>query len=435
MRFLFVILCTLMASIAQAQLIPSLHFTTLNKGESALSLVWNLPADSLEQTRGFEAIAWAKFNSGAGRFTPREVANFRTINNIDLSIDATGRHLIITLQAPSANYTDMIVFFNEIWRSDAFSIDWFKRGLHNTKPRKQARFRRPEQVVAVLSNYAQFRQNKAKLDTDATLARISTKPDLLIINSRDNVPLDLAQDVADGLAPPRAHKSTPAPALSALPKGVIYVPDPDASETMIFIGEARKLTNDNDKALADTLYKYMGYGPGSEMFRIIRQQERAAYAPNLHFDRIYKDWFVMGLSATVAAEEWPRIYQLIADIYTKARLGKNTQQGLLDSKDHMLGTTFYSLRNNAAWLSARIMELHPNGIPNGQINLPELSARFDMDIGMINQKARDVIAPIDDLLIIIMGGDIDPKAVLGAKKYCILDIDAWLSECLAQLEN
>ena len=104
------------------------------------------------------------------------------------------------------------------------------------------------------------------------------------------------------------------------------------------MGRIQEFDTVTEQAQVDTLYKYMGYGPGSEMFRIVRQERRASYDPRSHFAQIGERLAITGLSATVPATDWPEIHGVIAQIYDDVRAGKNDQQGFEDSHNSMLNS-------------------------------------------------------------------------------------------------
>ena len=188
--------------------------------------------------------------------------------------------------------------------------------------------------------------------------------------------------------------------------------DPKATETLIFLANSQDFETELDHAMADTLYKYMGYGPGSEMFRIVRQEKRASYDPRSHFLQIENKSVISGLSATVPSESWFEIYKVIAQIYETTRSGENTLQGLENSKNSMLNSLITSLRRDPNWLVERYLELYPNEPPQGAIRLGILGASFDVKTQDLNDNAERVLKPLDEMLTIIYGGATPPPEEL-----------------------
>ena len=225
------------------------------------------------------------------------------------------------------------------------------------------------------------------------------------------------------------------PAPRPIPSGVIFMEDDDANEALVFVADGQSFADHNDMALANTVYRYMGYGAGSEMFTILRQEKRASYDPQSHFTEVAKQYAVMGLSANVEASKWYESYQTMAEIYSKARGGGNSQQGLEDSKNQMINVMIYDLRRTPNYLVERYLEDYPYAPPNGRVSLPGIGAAFDLDTTQINGRAAEVMAPIDEMLTIIIGGHTPPPEEMRANGYCELERGQPLRVCLEKLSE
>ena len=70
---------------------------SLNNNIAAASLVWTLNTQTKEQSRKLQAFLAAKISGPIGNKSVREIIDFRIINDINFSIEATPKHLILSL--------------------------------------------------------------------------------------------------------------------------------------------------------------------------------------------------------------------------------------------------------------------------------------------------------------------------------------------------
>ena len=103
------------------------EFATLDDDISSASLVWALNSKSKEQNRKFQAFLAAKINGPIGRKTVREIIDFRIINDINFSIDATPNHLILTVQSPKESFALAASHTNQILKNTTINETWLKR--------------------------------------------------------------------------------------------------------------------------------------------------------------------------------------------------------------------------------------------------------------------------------------------------------------------
>ena len=409
-------------------------FTTLSAPMVSATLVWNLHGETIAQSNALQSLLSAKLNSGTDDISTRESIDFRTINAVDFSVRATPEHLMLTVEAPAETFNAAAEHLNALLAAPGINDNWLKRQTRAFKSISSTRLRTPELLESELTDYALFTGDVPTLPAGSMHTEILRRPNQIILNSKDFDFTDTADTLLDGLISIEARLNDfPAPTRRQLPRGTIHLVDPDATETLIFMGRIQEFDTVTEQAQVDTLYKYMGYGPGSEMFRIVRQERRASYDPRSHFAQIGERLAITGLSATVPATDWPEIHGVIAQIYDDVRAGKNDQQGLEDSHNSMLNSMIYDLRRTPDWLVQRFLELSPIEPPKGRIQLDLINAAFDVNPVTLNDLAKDVLPNRNDMLNVIIGGAISPSAELRENGFCELQIGEPLTKCLDEL--
>jgi len=409
-------------------------FSSLTDGTAAATLVWNLHGETVAQSNALQAFLSAKINSGTDDISTRESVDFRTINAVDFMIRATPTHLMLTVQSPQETFRDAVAHLGALLAAPGINENWLKRQSHAFRSISSTRLRTPELLESELTDYALYTGDTPTLPWGSMHPEILRRPNQIILNAKDYDFGDTTDILQAGLIPIEARlNNEPIPKRRALPTGTIHLVDPNATETLVFMGRIHAFDSVTQQAQTDTLYKYMGYGPGSEMFRIVRQERRASYDPRSHFTQIGEQLAITGLSATVPSTDWPEIHGVIAQIYDDARAGKNNQQGLEDSHNAMLNSVIGDLRREPDWLARRYLELHPIEPPKGVISLDLLNASFDMNPATLNEFAKTVLPPRDDMLNVIIGGSIAPSADLRTHGFCELQIGEPLSKCLEAL--
>lgn len=409
-------------------------FSTLTRGMASASMVWELHADTYAQSIALQAFLSAKINSPTDDITTRDSIDFRTINNVDFSVSATPTQLIFTVQSPQETFNAAIEHVAALFSSAGVDPNWLKRQTYAFRPFSATRLRTPEMLEAELIRYANFTGNTPALTGDALNSEILRSPNQIILNAQEYEFGETADILMNSFDPYEATlNDTPPAPVRALPTGTIHLRDPDSTETLVFMGQVRDFETLTQQAQTDTLFNYMGYGPGSEMFRIVRQERRASYDPRSHFAQIGEKRAFTGLSATVPSPIWPEIYDLIAKIYDDTRAGQNTDQGLENSRNAMLNGLIGDLRREPDWLVKRYLELYPSAPPDGQIILGILDASFQMETSDLNAQAADILPAPENMITIIIGGEITPSAKLQENGFCALEIGQPLAKCLDQL--
>jgi len=409
-------------------------FSTLTNGMAAASLIWNMNSNSPAQYRALQAYLSAKVNSGTDKISTRESVDFRTINAVDFMVSATPTHLTLTVQAPHETFDLAVEHLNALLVSPGVNPNWLTRQTRAFDPISSTRLRTPELLEAELVEYALMPGTDDPIIGNDLELEVLRRPNHIILNAKDFDFGDTPQRILEGMFSFDATlNDNPAVERRALPSGTIHLADPDTTETLIFMGRIREFESVLEQAQVDTFYKYLGYGPGSEMFRIVRQEKRASYDPTSHFTQIGEQLAITGLSATVPSENWPEMHDVIAQIYDDARAGKNTQQGLDNSQDAMLNVMIGDLRREPTWLVDRYLELYPTTPPNGRINLDLVNAGFDMDASKLNDQAAEILPPREDMITIILGGTKTPNEEMRENGYCELPLGEPLAYCLDQL--
>jgi len=270
---------------------------------------------------------------------------------------------------------------------------------------------------------------------DAPIDSILRRPDQVITNGRDFNFGDTPDIVVSAFPPSDITPPAPPTLPRDLPSGVIFVEDDTSKEALIFLADTIPFETYDDQATINTLYRYMGYGPGSEMFTILRQEKRASYDPQSHFTEIGTRFAFMGLSANVEAAKWFESYETIAEIYRSARAGENSAQGLENSKNQMINVLAHGIRQEPNYLVSRYLELYPYDSPNGRLSIPMIASSFDLDAGLVNSEAARIMPSKENLLTIIIGGHEPPPEAMRASGYCTLEKGQPLQICLEKLSQ
>jgi hypothetical protein len=410
------------------------NFTTLSAPMVSATMVWNLNGETVEQSNALQAFLSAKLNSGTADITTRESIDFRTINAVEFSVRATPEHLMLTVQSPAETFDAAVEHLAALIAEPGINENWLKRQTRAFRSISSTRLRTPELLESELTNYALYTGDVPTLPSGSMRTEILRRPNHVILNAKEYDFDGTADTLIKDLFTVEARLNDfPAPKRRALPSGTIHLVDPNATETLVFMGRIQEFDDVTQQAQVDTLYKYMGYGPGSEMFRIVRQERRASYDPRSHFAQIGEQLAITGLSATVPSTDWPEIHAVIAQIYDDVRAGENDEQGLADSVDAMLNSIVYDLRREPDWLVQRYLEINPVEPPNGGIKLDLINAAFNTDSTTLNDIAADILPTRDDMLNIIIGGAISPSAEMRANGFCELQVGEPLTKCLDEL--
>ncbi|NRB35158.1 MAG: hypothetical protein HRU31_10495, partial [Rhodobacteraceae bacterium] len=271
------------------------------------------------------------------------------------------------------------------------------------------------------------------------------RPHQVILRSEDEVVRQRTVDLIRKLPAPSgsvfgrlgtwlADKAAGAGPDMRLPRGVIHVADPDSSEMLIMLVAARDFGSSKSLLGAHILTDYIGGSQGSEMFRIIRQEMRAAYDPRSDFAMIGPTQAVIGFSATVEASAWPEIYATITDMYQRVRQGGATPEGLELQKQRLDSRFYRKFFFDPVWGMTQYLWEYPTG-QAGEIRFPLFEAFATVTPQTMRREAETLLPPLDDFLLVLIGGGPAPSEDLTAQGYCQLSKGAPLQACLADLSQ
>jgi hypothetical protein len=444
MRLIFIVLLSLLitaAPPANAELIASheepklAQMNPLQNGLSAITFVWAISDFSLNRVTALQAGLSTILDGGTATLSAYDAETYREVNDISITVSPEENDILLTLSAPNAVFPDALKHLNALLRRPSFSQQWYRRELLQIEPGLATKNRSPNYVMSVMMDYARY-----PVASDGTDVRDLTfefgMPRQIIIRSAQTDTQPLIDAAASGL-PLRA---TPLPVVNkpakpiALPKGVIFAPDPDAKETMIFVVNHKSFASAESEIGANLMLDYMGAYQGSEMFRIIRQEMRAAYDPSSNFSFSAHQQAMLALSATVVAQEWPTILQTINDIYTSARAGNATDTGLANNQRRLLSAFEYNFATNAHWTANQYLAEYPDGT-KGKLLIPLFSALVRTEIESLRANAAENLPPFSDFLVILIGGSLAPTSELQTNQYCEQPLSKPLRYCLEILQS
>lgn len=436
-RALFLaVLCMATPTLAQDEFLASktspqyASLRPLTNGLSAISLMW--PLNSLAENRieATHAGLATIMNGPTPKMTAFEAETFREIEGISFNLTTLPAHIMLTMTAPPDSFVDGITLMADLITNPEFSQDWYARQTVQQRPLLATKTRRPENVLGVLTDFVLFPTEDDGTDTSSLRFRFGM-PSHVVLRSESDVGAEVGTFLRT-LPTKNADVPEPDPVATDLPTGVIFAPDPDSRETLMYVIKTETFDGYDDFVGANLLMDYIGAYQGSEMFRVIRQELRAAYNPASDFEQIGKNRALMGMSATVLSSEWPTILSEFKGIYTDAQQGKATDQGLNNIKRRLLGSLDYRLNTNPQWTATQYMDEYGDGV-TGQINFPLFRAIVDADFEKVRKNAQDHLQPFDDYLVILIGGTNPPPDAMRAQGYCEQPLSKPLRHCLTQL--
>ncbi len=402
----------------------------LTNGLSAISLMW--PLNSLAENRieathaGLATIV----RGPTSEMSEFEADTYREINGIDLGITLLPNHIMLTLSAPSDGFAEAIGHMSDLMTSPNFSRQWYARQIVQQRPLLATKTRRPDNVTGVLSDFILFPEE----DDGTDIANLSFQfgmPSQIVVRHEGDVQGDVTAFLRK-LPRQNSDMDQPKAKITDLPKGVIFAPDASSRETLMFLVKSETFDGAEDFVGANMLMDYMGAYQGSEMFRVIRQELRAAYNPTADFEQLGKNRALMSLSATVQSSEWPMILEEMKAIYNRVRDSDATDQGMRNVKRRALNGLDYHFSTNARWGASKYMDEYTDAA-SGQIRFPVFTAVVNADVEKIRDNAKDHLPPLDDYLLILIGGSNPPPEAMKADGYCEQPLSKPLRHCLTQL--
>ncbi len=440
----------LLATTARADLIATsqdtkvAYLVPLRNGLSAITLVWDMGQPNQARVAHLKAALSSTAFGGTSSRSASAVYNYLRLKGISQTTTTNGNKLLLTVTAPNEVFAETLVHLENTLLEPAFTEAWYARELESTRLSLSSKTRRPGDVlneIAYFLDYAPAASDSNQVFKKTRLGR----PEQVILRSGDKEVERRAHRLVKKLPGAPAKIGLPfarwAKALGggntpsfSLPKGIIHLPDPSASETLILLVKATELKNAEAVVGANLLVDYLGANQGSEMFRILRQDMRAAYAPRSDFFTMDKNQAILALSATVAASNWPAILDTMQDIYSNTRAGmvKASELKLQHQRASQdFGSHFF---NRPVWAVRQLLYEFPNGTRDS-ISLPVFAALETASVDTVIAKAATYLPPIDEFLLILVGGGPAPTEAQKFEGYCSLPLNTPLSHCLQSLSE
>ncbi|WP_241479074.1 insulinase family protein [Leisingera sp. ANG-M1] len=430
--------------VATAEDTKVVYLTPLRNGLSSITLVW--PIDRLAQDRvtALKAGLSSVVSGGTSSRSPYKIHEFLGLKGIRQNVSSSGRNLMLTVTAPDEVFPETLVHLENLLLEPEYSSGWYAREVQRITPGLSVRTREPENVLSEVAEFIEFEPDDARNDESGDEFRFG-RPSQVILRSGNQEAERRAGKLIKKLPSAEAEWKFSfakwAEALTgaekrpfALPPGTIYYEDPETTEMLIQLVKAEEFENERDQIGANLLLNYIGAGQDSEMFRIIRQEMRASYDPGSDFIVMEKNRAIISLSATVEAVRWPEIYEEIRDIYENARSG-NIESERLALKHEILNRRYvHNFFTAPAWGALQYLHEYPDGV-RGDVRLPVFEALETASLTEVITNSDAHLPPLEDFLLVLIGGGMAPTEALKSKGYCALPENTPLSFCLDMLSN
>jgi peptidase M16-like protein len=445
---LLVVLCLLSAQQVRAELVTTTGDTKfaslipLRNGISAITLVW--PIDPLTKDRANALIAGLSsvVSGGTSSRSAYEIDAFLNIKGIEQNVSTNGRNLLLTVSAPDEVFPETLTHLENLLLEPEYSRGWYARELQKIRLKNSSNTGRPSDVLNEVAYTLMYEPNDETVDGSDGEFRFG-RPSQAILRSGDQKNKSLAIRLVNEL--PKAkwefRIAKWATALTGveersfdLPVGTIHFADLDSTEMLILFVKAEEFKDEGDQVGANLLMDYIGDNSGSEMFRIIRQEMRAAYDPRSDFVVMNKNRSIISLRATVEAEKWPEVHGTMREIYENTRAGKIDRAGLEIQQDRLKRSYSSLLFSNPVWGAQHYLNEYPAGA-DGTISLPIFEALETVSLDKVVANSEAHLPPLEDFLLILIGGGIAPTEALKSNGYCALPKNTPLNYCLDVLSN
>lgn len=351
---------------------------------------------------------------------------------------------MLTVSAPHDVFPETLLYVESQLLRSEYSDDWYARELQKTKATDFLKTRRSSDIMKQVIDFLMFEPNDTA-DVAIDGAFRFGRPAQVILRSGDEDVKRRTERIVLNL--PNAEPVWESSFLKwaealfgaekkpfALPNGIVHFSDQSSTEMLILFVKAEKFLEEGHQIGANVLVDYIGADFGSEMFRIIRQEMRASYNPQSGFVATDKNKAVIFLSATVEAAKWPEVYEKISDIYRKTRSGKVDQDGLKIQHGKLRNVYFSDFFREPAWAALQYLYEYPNGT-EGTFSLPIFKAFGTESPAEIAANAQTYLPPLDDFLVVLVGGGEAPTDTLKSQGYCALPKNTPLRRCLDVLSN
>ncbi|WP_310619447.1 insulinase family protein [Flexibacterium corallicola] len=418
------------------------YLSPLHNGLSAITLVWQVNPPTQNRAKVLMAGLSSVMSGGTMSHSSSEGSTYRRTKGIEYNISTNGQNLLLTVSAPDEVFPETLDYLESLLIEANYSQSWYERELQKIRLINSSKTGRSSDVIDEVFHYLNFEPDNVVVDESDSDIRFGQPYQVILRSGNKDVEHHVEQLLMKLPQTRRQFSFTEwAAALTgsaerpfALPTGTIHFADPETSEMLILFIKAEEFEDADDQIGANLLLDYIGGNSGSEMFRIIRQKLRAAYDPRTDFIVVDKNKSILSLSATVEAERWPEIYGVMKEIYADTRTGKVELAGLKIQKDRF-NTNYYNLFfNSPVWGVKHYLNEYPKGA-EGAITLPLLNAQETAPINQIVANSEEHLPPLDNYLLILIGGGLVPEETLRSKGYCALPKNTPLSFCLDKLSN
>lgn len=433
---------------ARAELIAApkegntVYLAPLGNGLAALTLVWTMDNPSKERVNELTAGLASVVTGGTSSRSSQQINAFLSLKGIRQSIRRNGPNLFLTVSAPAEVFPETLVHLENVLLEPEYSKGWYARELEKLEPHLASKTGRPLHVLSEVAPFLNFPSDTQAAEAGDHVFRFG-HPTQAILRSDDEEIRRRTSQLIEKLPKSEAtlggafskwvtRLTGEGNAPFALPKGVIHFADPSSTEMLIFFAKAEEFADEEHHIGANLLVDYVGANQGSEMFRIIRQELRAAYDPRTEFTVLDRNKAVLSLSATVAAEKWLEVHARMAEIYESTRSG-NIERAGLDIQYDILNRKFlHSFFTDPVWGVRHYLNEYPEGVV-GSFHFALFQALETAPLDKILSNSDTYLPPLDDYLLVLIGGGEAPPEALRSKGYCALPKNTPLRYCLEAL--
>lgn len=414
--------------------------TPLRNGLSSIALSWPIEPLTQDRVSALMAALSSVVTGGTSTRSAHDIEAFLRLKGIEQTISTNGKSLLLTVSAPDDVFPETLVHLQNLLLEANYAPGWYARELQDLALKESVKTGRPEDVLNEVAHFLAFEPGgDTASEADGTI-RFGL-PEQIIMRSGNEVVERRAIGLLRQL--PRAKWTLQISKWAAsvvgaderpfsLPAGTIHFADPGSSEMLILFVKAEEFDDASDQVGANLLMDYIGGNQGSEMFRIIRQDMRAAYDPRSDFIVMDKDKALVSLSATVEAGKWPEVHGKIREIYERVRAGKIDRAGLDIQHDLLRRRHYGQFFNNPVWGAQQYLNAYPSGT-SGAIRLPVVDALDALDLDQILAAPETHLPPLDDYLLILIGGGSAPTDAQKTRGHCALPKNTPLRHCLDAL--
>lgn len=420
------------------------YLVPLRNGLSAITLVWPIERPTKDRVKALKAGLASVVSGGTSSRSAYEISEFLRLKGIKQNVSTNGKNLLLTVTAPNEVFPETLIHLENLLLEPEYSRGWYARRLQQLGLKNSSETRRPSDVLNEIAHFLEYEADDATTVKSDGVFRFG-RPSQVILRSGDEEVERRAVRLVNKLPSATAKWENPfakfVKALTGayghpyvLPAGIIHFADPSSTEMLVLFVKAEDFQDERDQLSANLLMDYIGANQGSEMFRVIRQEMRAAYDPASTFRVMGKNKAVLSLSATVEARKWPEVYDQIAAIYENVRIGKIESAGL--GIHHRLLDRKYTNQffTNPVWGALNFLHEYPAGA-KGEIKIPLFKAFNTVDLAEIIANSDSFLPPLEDFLLVLIGGGTAPAAALKSKGYCSLPKNTPLGFCLDALSN